>query len=46
MTTPVLDCAGLGHRYGHRGPWGLREFVNVKTVRMTFEDAGGGTETE
>ena len=25
MTTPVLDCAGLGHRYGRRGPWGLRE---------------------
>ena len=25
MTTPVLDCAGLGHRYGRRGPWGLRD---------------------
>ena len=25
MTTPVLDCAGLGHRYGRRGTWGLRD---------------------
>jgi ABC-2 type transport system ATP-binding protein len=25
VTTPVLDCAGLGHRYGRRGPWGLRD---------------------
>jgi ABC-2 type transport system ATP-binding protein len=25
MTTPVLDCAGMGHRYGRRGPWGLRD---------------------
>jgi ABC-2 type transport system ATP-binding protein len=25
MTTPVLDCAGLSHRYGRRGPWGLRD---------------------
>ena len=22
---PVLDCVGLGHRYGRRGPWGLRD---------------------
>jgi len=25
VTAPVLDCAGLGHRYGRRGPWGLRD---------------------
>jgi ABC-2 type transport system ATP-binding protein len=25
VTTPVLDCAEMGHRYGRRGTWGLRE---------------------
>jgi ABC-2 type transport system ATP-binding protein len=25
VTAPVLDCAGLGHRYGRRGSWGLRD---------------------
>src|SRR5215211_1659277 len=24
-TTPVLDCAAVGHRYGRRGVWGVRD---------------------